>query len=145
MAQAAPQTFENNARIVPAYHFFAFGVLLINLLWQLYGAVTGLSVDAVIAVLLAVALIFIALFARVFALTAQDRLIRLEIRLRLAELAPNLSSRFEELTVNQLCSLRFASDAELPALATKVLDERLDDRKAIKRLIKNWKADPVRV
>ncbi len=145
MAQAAPQTFENHARTVPAFHYFTFGLLVINLVWRAYVVVTGFSVDAVVSLLLAVALVMIFFFARIFALTAQDRVIRLEMRLRLAELAPHLGRRFDEFTLNQLVSLRFASDAELSALATKVLDEKLDDRKAIKQMVQEWKADPVRV
>ena len=145
MAQAAPQTFENHARTVPAFHYFTFGLLVINLVWRAYVVVTGFSVDVVVSLLVAVALVMIFFFARIFALTAQDRVIRLEMRLRLPELAPDLGRRFDEFTLNQLVSLRFASDAELPALATKVLNERLDDRKAIKQMVKEWKADPVRV
>jgi len=75
----------------------------------------------------------------------QDRVIRIEMRLRLAGvLPPDLCSRIPEFTVGQLVSLRFACDAELPVLARKVLDEKLNDRKAIKKLIKNWQADYLR-
>jgi hypothetical protein len=84
-------------------------------------------------------------FVRRSAVTVQDRLIRLEMRLRLAGLLPSeLQPRIPEFTLDQLISLRFASDAELPALARKVLDEKLVDRKAIKRLIKDWQADYLR-
>jgi hypothetical protein len=84
-------------------------------------------------------------FGRGSIVTVQDRLIRLEMRLRLAELLPgDLRARIPEFTVAQLVSLRFACDAELPALAKKVLDEKLSDRKAIKRLIKDWQADYLR-
>jgi hypothetical protein len=79
------------------------------------------------------------------ALTVQDRVIRLEMRLRLAELLPaEMQPRIPEFTVAQLVSLRFASDAELPALAKKVLDEKINDRKAIKKMIKNWQPDELR-
>jgi Family of unknown function (DUF6526) len=78
-------------------------------------------------------------------LVVQNRLIRLEERLRLQRLLPaDLQPRIAEFTVAQLVSLRFASDAELPALARKVLDEKLDDRRAIKQLVKNWKPDYLR-
>ncbi len=94
---------------------------------------------------MAVALVLVALYSRMFALTVQDRVIRLEMTLRLEKLLPaDLKPRIGELTVNQFASLRFASDAELPALARKVLDEKLDDRKAIKQLIKEWRADELR-
>ena len=75
----------------------------------------------------------------------QDRVIRLEMRLRLAEVLPvDLRPRIPEFTVAQLVSLRFASDAEFPALARKVLDEKMNDRKAIKQLVKDWQGDYLR-
>jgi hypothetical protein len=93
----------------------------------------------------AAALIMGFLSARMFALTVQDRVIRLEERLRYQRLLPaDLQSRIGEFTVNQLVSLRFAGDAELPALARKVLDDKLNERKAIKRLVKNWRPDYLR-
>jgi hypothetical protein len=85
------------------------------------------------------------LFARVFALTVQDRVIRLEMRLRMRELLPaDLQPRINEFTHKQLVAMRFASDAELPALARTVLDERLTDGTAIKRLVRDWQADTLR-
>jgi hypothetical protein len=75
----------------------------------------------------------------------QDRVIRLEMRLRLERLLPpELRSRVSEFTVPQLVSLRFAGDDELPVLARQVLEEKLSDRKTIKRRIKNWQADFLR-
>jgi len=125
---------------------FVLPVFLINLVWTIYRVVKiGATFESVFAVVMAVALILFALFARLFALTVQDRVIRLEMRLRLAELLPaELRSRISEFTVAQLVSLRFASDAELPALARKVLDEKLNDRKAIKQLVKDWQGDYLR-
>ncbi len=84
------------------------------------------------------------LWARLFALRMQDRVIRLEEQPRISQLAPDLGARFEELTVDQLCALRFASDAEVPALARRVLAENLTDRKAIKRLVEDLRADELR-
>jgi Family of unknown function (DUF6526) len=79
------------------------------------------------------------------ALRVQDRLIRLEEQLRYARVLPaDLQPRIGEFTIAQIVSLRFASDAELPALARKVLDGKMQDRKAIKQMIQNWKADYVR-
>ena len=145
MAQAAPQTFENHGRIVPAYHMGAFGILVIYLFWSLYKVVRFFSADAVIGLLLAIPLFLIFFYARMFALTVQDRVIRLEMRLRLGELLPaDLVPRIPELTHKQLVAMRFASDAELPALARRVLDERLTDGKTIKRLVKDWQADTLR-
>jgi hypothetical protein len=93
----------------------------------------------------AAALIMGFLSARMFALTVQDRVIRLEERLRYQRLLPaDLQPRIGEFTVNQLVSLRFASDAELPALARRVLDEKMNERKAIKQLVKSWRPDYLR-
>ena len=79
------------------------------------------------------------------ALKVQDRVIRVEEHLRYQRLFPaDLQARANEFTVNQFVSLRFASDAELPALARKVLDEKINDRKVIKQLIKVWKPDNMR-
>ena len=139
------QSFENHAMVVPAYHYVAFGFVTINLLWNLYQTAVAFSPGQLVSLLAAMALVMALVYARIFALKVQDRLIRLEMRLRLATLAPDLDSRLGDFTVNQLCSLRFASDGELPVLARKVLSERLDDRKAIKRQIRDWQADNWRV
>lgn len=145
MAQPTPQTFENHGRIVPAYHFVTFGILVINLLWSLYRAIRFLSFDAVVAVLLAAALLILFFCARIFVLTVQDRVIRLEMRLRMEKLLPaDLRARILEFTPSQLIALRFAPDEELPDLARKVLAENLTDRKTIKKMIKNWNADYLR-
>jgi len=92
-----------------------------------------------------VALLTLAFCARVFAVTVQDRLILLEMRLRMNELlSGELKGRIGDFTLPKLISLRFASDAELPDLARRVLDEKLTDRAAIKKLVKNWRADYLR-
>jgi len=139
------QSLKNHARIVPLYHYFALPIAALNAAWLVYRALTRPSWDAAIAALMGLALVLMFLLARVFALTVQDRVIRLEMRLRLRELLPaDLQPRLGEFTRNQLVALRFASDSELPALARRVLDERLDDRKAIKTLIEHWQADNLR-
>jgi Family of unknown function (DUF6526) len=146
MANRKQQNLANHTRFVPPFHMFVLPVFLINLIWTIVRLVKiGATFESVFAVVMAIALILFALFARVFALTVQDRVIRLEMRLRLAELLPaDLRPRIPEFTVAQLVSLRFASDAELPALARKVLDEKLNDRKAIKQLVKDWQGDYLR-
>jgi hypothetical protein len=146
MANQKQQNLQNHARFVPPFHMFVLPVFLLNIGWTIYHLVkAGVSFQSVLGVLMAFALITFALFARVFALTVQDRVIRLEMRLRLAEVLPvDLRPRIPEFTVGQLVSLRFASDAELPALARKVLDEKINDRKAIKQLVKDWQGDYLR-
>jgi hypothetical protein len=140
------QNFANHAKYVPAFHFFVLPVLFLNLGWSIHRwAVSLWSVDGAISVLTSVALVIGFLFARLFALSVQDRVIRLEERLRCERLLPqDLQSRIVEFEPAQLVALRFASDAELPGLARKVLDEKLKDRKAIKRLIKTWRPDYLR-
>ena len=145
MAEKTPQTFENHTRIVPAYHMGAFGLLAINFLWSGYRVVRSFSGDSVVALLVAVALLLIFFHARIFALRVQDRVIRLEMRLRLEKLLPtDLRPRIPDFTPGQLIALRFASDEELPELARKVLSENLTDRKTIKKLIKRWNPDYLR-
>ena len=142
MAQKSPQTFENHARILPAYHYVAFPLFAVNFFFSLYQVVTAFSWSNLVAFAVAVALILLFFLARVMALTVQDRVIRLEETLRMrALLPPDLQARIGELGVKQIVALRFASDAELPDLARKVLDENIQDQKAIKRLVRDWRAD----
>jgi hypothetical protein len=144
----AEQNFANHTKFFPLFHFFVLPVLLVNLGIQIYWLKelwNTFTFRSIFNVLLALALIAGFLSARRFALAVQDRVIRLEERLRYQRLLPaDLQPRIEEFSVAQLVSLRFASDAELPALARKVLDEKMQERKAIKQLVKNWKPDYLR-
>jgi hypothetical protein len=121
-------------------------VLLINFFWSIYRwKVSGFSLDGFVSLVVALALLLGFLSARRMALSVQDRVIRLEERLRYERLLPaDLKPRIGDFTVSQFVSLRFASDAELPVLARKVLDEKLNERKSIKQLIKSWKPDYLR-
>jgi hypothetical protein len=141
---AQPQTYANHAKVVPAYHYLTFALVAVYLFYRLYLLATGPSVANAMGLIAAVALLMIMFWARIFALRVQDRVIRLEMHLRVVNLAPDLSPRFGEFTLNQLCALRFASDAELPELARKVLSEKLDDRTAIKKMVREWQADHAR-
>lgn len=140
------QNLKNHTRFIPSYHFFALPVFGINLVWSLYRLrYLGFSFAGIFGVLFAAALVVLALRARLFALAVQDRLIRLEERLRYERVLPEeLRWRADELTKDQFISLRFASDDELPALMKKVLDEKLASRKTIKQLIKSWRPDYLR-
>src|SRR5258708_1961214 len=146
------QNFSNHAKFVPAFHFFVGPVLIINFVARVYIFVrysmgsTHSMVHGLFAILVAAALLVLAFQARLFALGVQDRVIRLEERMRYEKLLPeDLKPRIGEFNINQLVSLRFASDAELPALARKVLDGKLNDRKAIKQMVQNWRADYQRI
>ena len=140
------QNFANHAKTEPAFHFFVMPVLFMNIGWSIYRWKTSLwSIGGGIGVLTSVAILIGFLCARMFALSVQDRVIRLEERLRCERLLPqDLQARIVEFEPGQLISLRFASDAEFPALARKVLDEKITDRKTIKQQIKNWRADYLR-
>jgi uncharacterized membrane protein YciS (DUF1049 family) len=145
MAQSTPQTFENHVRIVPAYHIVLFGIVILNLVWSAYKAVRYFSFDTVVSFLLACGLVILFFCTRIFVLRVQDRVIRLEMRLRMERvLPPELRSRISDFTVGQLIALRFASDEELPELARRVLADNLTERKAIKRMIKHWNPDTLR-
>jgi hypothetical protein len=140
------QNFKNHARFVTAYHFVAGPIFIINAIWALYSLTGGLTVDAVRDALVAIALVILFLFARVFALKAQDRVIRLEMQLRMREILPDdLHSRINDFSVPQMIGLRFAGDSELPTLARKVLDENLTNVTEIKKLIADWRGDYDRV
>ena len=140
------QSFEHHAKMVPAFHYVGFPILLVLLVWTVVRVARAPSVDSLMAFLLLVVLILAFFFARIFALGVQDRVIRLEERLRMERLLPDdLKGRIMEFTTEQLIGLRFASDEELPELARRVLDEGMKDRKSVKRAVANWKADHQRI
>ena len=142
---AEVQSYKHHVRWLPAFHFFALPVLLINVLNEGRHLYYAPSRSTAFAVVVAAALFATCFLARSQALTAQDRLIRLEMRLRLQGLLPaDLMARFGDLDVKQLVALRFASDAELPDLVRTVLKDHTSQRD-IKKMIKQWVPDLVRV
>ncbi len=143
---AEQQSFASHTKWMPAFHFFVMPVLLLNVVWSIYRCFkVGVNADSFMAVLTAMAIFVLMFCARLMALTVQDRVIRLEERLRMEKLLPeDLKPRIGEFTRGQLVGIRFASDAELPALARKVLTDKLTDRKSIKQQIQNWRADHLR-
>lgn len=139
------QTAEKHTKYVPLYHWWTFGLLLVNLVWALVQLVRAPSAGGLIHVGLVVAIILAAFYARAFAVRVQDRVIRLEERMRLAELLPaDLRPRIGELGTGQLVALRFASDAEIPELVRRVLTEQIGDKASIKQLIRTWRPDCAR-
>ncbi|HTQ59199.1 MAG TPA: DUF6526 family protein [Candidatus Solibacter sp.] len=139
----AEQSFQNHARWVPPFHFFVLPVLFINLGFSLYWCgKSGFSVSSVLGVLVSAAILLGFMLARMMAMTVQDRVIRMEERLRFERILPSdLQARIGEFTTDQFVSLRFASDAELPELARRILEEKIYNRKAIKQMIKTWRPD----
>ena len=152
MAEKVPQTFANHTRFDPLYHFFAipvFALALLAAIIHLFAHITSSdfrdNFHAVALVLLASALVVTVLKLRLYALRNQDRIIRLEERLRLATLlSDRLRSRIPELTDAQLIAIRFASDAEVPGLVERALNEKLS-RSDIKKAIQNWRPDYSRI
>ena len=140
------QNLKNHVRFVPLYHFFVLPMLIIHFGWSIYRWIAaGFSIGGLEWVLTSAALFFGVLYGRIFALSVQDRVIRLEERLRYEQVLPEeLGWRVDELTVDQFVSLRFASDEELEKLMQKVLHDKLTKRKAIKQLVKNWRPDYLR-
>jgi hypothetical protein len=140
------QNFANHVKLVPAFHFFVLPVLALNFASSIVKLVhTWFRWDSLIGVLTAAALVVLAFHARLFALSVQDRVIRLEERMRFERLLPaDLKARIAEFQPGQLVALRFACDAELPALARKVLNDNLTDRKAIKKMVQTWRPDHLR-
>lgn len=146
----ADQTFATHRKFVPGYHFATFGILVSNFLWSVYRAIwpiPGMPIfDRLLAVLVAIALMLIAWYLRVFPLRAQDRVIRLEESHRLERLLPSdLRARMGELTTGQLIALRFAGDAEVVDLTRVVLDQKITGQDDIKKKIRDWRADHLRM
>jgi hypothetical protein len=139
------QSLQNHAKFFPPFHFVVLPVFLVNIGSQIYRLVHVFSAGSVISLLVAIALLLLAFSARIMALTVQDRVIRLEMRLRMQQVLPvDLRARVGEFTVGQLVALRFAGDAELPDLARKVLQDQVIDRKAVKQLVRDWQPDHLR-
>jgi hypothetical protein len=145
MANSTPQFFANHTRFDPSFHFFLLPLGLLAMILSVIHIIHHPSMASTLLVVLAIGFFMIAGKSRGYSLKVQDRVIRLEERLRLAMLMPEAArSRIGELTESQLIALRFASDAELPALAMRALNEGLTN-KQIKSSIQSWRGDYFRV
>jgi hypothetical protein len=143
-----PQNYKNHTRFHPPFHFFVLPILLLNIIFAVWAMIRHWPDHPHLfpwAILMSI--IFFMGFAlnRSYALKAQDRIIRLEEKLRYTALLPaDLLARSQALTVRQIIGLRFASDAELPGLVKRALDENLTE-KQIKQAITSWRPDYLRV
>jgi hypothetical protein len=140
------QTYASHRRWVPAFHFFVLPVLLINFIFTVVRLTRTPDMPTAWTAVVALALILGMFYARSMPLRAQDRVIRFEERTRLERLLPaDLRSRIDELTPGQLIALRFAPDDEVPDLARRAVNGELKDQAQIKRAIRNWRGDYLRV
>ena len=143
------QSFENHAKMVPAYHYIATPLFLVVFLWFGYRTATDFTPDRLFFQLFLVYVLIVGAFARLFPLGVQDRVIRLEERLRLERLLEGvddeLRARIHELDTKQLVALRFASDAEVGELTRRVLAGEFSDTRSIKGAVTEWRADHQRI
>lgn len=145
MAEQRTQSFASHAAIHPIWHYGAFPILAINFFNELRHVYQAPSTHTVWGAIFAFGLLLSLFAARGETLVVQNRVIRLEMRLRLRDLlSPELATRIPELTTGQLIGLRFASDAELPALVERCLKGELPNGKACKQAVTNWQADFLR-
>jgi hypothetical protein len=140
------QNYRNHVRYYPLVHYFLTPILLFNFIWQAVRLYQEPNWDRAEMLLLAVGLIALSLAARLQALKAQDRVIRLEESLRYQRLLPgDLAARVADLPFGNIAALRFASDEELPELARRAVNNEFQNSKEIKLAIKNWRGDYFRV
>jgi hypothetical protein len=143
--EASSQSYSSHRRWLPAYHFFVIPVLTVNAVVALMQAVKFPMEGSILAALVAIALLIGMLAARTMPLRAQDRVIRMEERTRIAQLVPGDQKAVHALTESQLVGLRFASDDEVPDLVRRIHGGELKTQSDIKRAIKNWRGDHFRV
>lgn len=134
------QSFSSHTRWNVMYHFIVSPLALLNVYAQFRHAYHASDRFSWWNALFSVALLLLVLVARTMVITVQDRLIRLEVQLKLRELGVPAAD-LKRITVRQYVGLRFASDAELPDLVKRVLSGELTEQKAIKAAIKDWQAD----
>lgn len=139
------QNYQRHTRFLPAFHFFVIPVLLVNVFVVAWRTFQAPGLGSAFGLVVALALLTLAFVSRVQAVTVQDRVIRLEMRLRLRQLLPpDLQPRINALTHRQMVALRFAGDDEMPELVRDILDGKLHTGKEIKQRVKNWQADWLR-
>lgn len=140
------QSYENHVRYHTPFHFVFVPLMFINLIWSIIALYREPGLPELKDLLVAIILALVGFLARTSALKAQDRVIRLEEQLRYQRvLPPELAQRAGALPTGQLIALRFASDAELPALVQQTLEGRLTTSKDIKLAIQQWRGDYLRV
>jgi hypothetical protein len=143
---AEQQSYASHRRFIPEFHFFVLPVLIANIVVTVIEFTRHPRFITAWIAVVAIALGIGIWTARAMALRAQDRIIRLEERVRLGQLLPpDLRGRIGELQTSQLIAIRFAPDEEVPELVRRALEGELKTRADIKRAIQNWRADHLRV
>ena len=141
-----PQTFANHTRWQPPIHYFVLPVMLINVIWSIVVFVKTPDRNSGWWIVVSLALLVLVFFVRLNPLKAQDRLIRLEEKLRYQQiLSSALCQQTSALDPGQIIALRFAGDDELEELVSAVLAGKFSKNSEIKRAIKHWRADTFRV
>lgn len=141
-----PQTFANHTRWQPPIHYFVLPVLLVNVFWTVIVFVKDPNRNSGWAIMVSVALLTLLFYVRLNPLKAQDRIIRLEEKLRYQKvLSPAVCQQTSALSPGQIIALRFAGDDELEELVSAVLAGKFAKNSEIKRAIKHWRADTFRV
>jgi hypothetical protein len=145
MSQKTTQSLKNHGRVDPLYHYLSLFILVVSLIIAIVYLIANPHFFTAWIVVLSV-VVFVPFFKlRIYALKVQDRVIRLEERLRLQALAPpDWHAQIHKLTEDQLIALRFAPDDELFELAQQAISENLS-RKQIKERIRNWRPDDWRI
>jgi hypothetical protein len=142
---ATPQSYANHRRVFPLYHLFALPVLLAHVAVTFVGALREPTLWTFWTFLVSIGLVAAVVANRASTLIVQNRVIGLEMRLRLATILPvELCQRIPELHLKQLVGLRFAGDAELPGLVERCLRGELLTADSVKRAVQNWRPDFVR-
>lgn len=142
---AETQNYQNHVQYFPLFHFILTPMLLAFLIYTIVQMVRFPDVDRAMLIFLALSLILMHLCARMQSLKVQDRVIRLEERLRYREVLPkDLADKAVDLKTSQMVGLRFASDEELPDLVQRTLNGDFENTKEIKLAVKNWRGDYLR-
>ena|SRR5260370_27450541 len=145
MTEKMPQTLDNHTKPDPLFHFFVLPVMAVNICMAVWTAIKNPEINSIWLVVMALALAVAVFLIRTYSLKVQNRVIRLEERLRLSGLLPEpLRARVVLLDERQLVALRFASDTEIPALVERTLDQKLAPAD-IKKAIRAWRPDYYRV
>jgi len=140
------QNFANHTRWHPAFHFFILPVMLINFFWSVITFVKAPGKNSGWWIIVSLALLMLTVFVRTYSLKVQDRVIRLEERLRFQQLlSPALTQQTAALTEAQIVALRFAGDEELEELVNAAVAGKFTKTADIKQAINHWRADTFRV